>query len=243
MKKSITIFTVFLFIGAFNLNARITVKAVKGNVAYKKGGSWKKLTKGMTIPEGASVLSSSGSFALLSLSGHSVTIRPSSNIKIYSSGIAKGRSKNHVGVKHGSVKVKIKKMPKVKTSFKVSTPVATSSVRGTEEIVSFGPTRGMQVEVLHGMVDIANDRGVSNRVSGKQQFQAKTANETKSVLAEKQKQSTVNINDQNVTKEEAESFLDGNVEVVDSPDFLDELTNPQGDVQKTNVTVQVIWPQ
>ena len=48
--------------------------------------------------------------------------------------------------------------------------MATSSVRGTEEIVSYGAYRGMRVEVIEGTVGAYNDFGVSSRVSGRACF-------------------------------------------------------------------------
>jgi hypothetical protein len=243
MKKLIVALTAMFLFAAFALPAKITVKAVKGNVAYKKGGGWKKLRKGMNLSEGTSVLSSSGSFALLSLNGHSVTVRPSSRVKVYESGLSKSSSNNHVGVSHGSVKVKVKKMKKVKTSFKVSTPVATSSVRGTEEVVSFGPSQGMKVRVISGVVDIANDKGISSRVSGKQKFAASSGQaKAKSVLSTQQSQSSVNIGSPEVTREEAQNFADGQVETVDSPDFINEIVDPSTDSGgSSSVTINPVW--
>ncbi len=240
--KIIPILVLGYLVAVAGASAQITVKAVKGNVAFKKGSAWQKLEKGMSLPEGVAILSASGSFALLDLNGHSVTINPSSSIKVYSHGVSDGKSQSHLGVKHGSVKVKIKKMAAVKTSFKVSTPVATSSVRGTEEVVSYGPAYGMVVDVLSGMVDIGNDRGISGQVSGSQQFQATSSTESKSVLSERQGQSSVDINSPDLTDEEEENFADGNIEALDSPDFLESLLNPEVGENATAVTIQPIWP-
>ena len=64
---------------------------------------------------------------------------------------------------------------RIKTVFKVSTPVATSSVRGTEQIVVYSPTFGMRIFVLSGTVEGQGRNSGGKFISGDLQFLQKLA--------------------------------------------------------------------
>jgi hypothetical protein len=83
-------------------------------------------------------------------------------------------SENRIGLRRGTVQAKVARDARVKTVFKVSTPVATSSVRGTEQIISYGPVSGMQIYMRDGVAECQSNNGSSSVLRGGLVFQQKT---------------------------------------------------------------------
>jgi hypothetical protein len=154
LKKShiplLIISAIFIFtVSAF---AEIKVLSVKGAAAYKKGGQWTPLQAGTVLAVGTKVSTGVRSNVVININNHTVTVQPLTIMKISESIEDKTNSTTKIGLRRGSVRTKIARDARIKTVFKVSTPVATSSVRGTEQVVVYSPTFGMRVFVLSGNV-------------------------------------------------------------------------------------------
>jgi len=171
MKKTILFILVFLM-ATTSLFAKIQVLSVKGSVAYKDGRKWKPLRRNQTLSEGTKISSGVRSYAKIQLNryNHTVTVKPLTLIKIYSRATDRSSS-THIGLRRGKINAKVPRRGRVKTIFKVSTPVATSSVRGTEENITYGPENGMTIEVVRGLIEGRNRQGIGRFISGRQFFQ------------------------------------------------------------------------
>jgi hypothetical protein len=158
----------FLFIPSASFAAILVVSA-KGDASMFENGQWKPLAKGQTLAEGVKISTGVNSSVVLNIDGSMVTVKPMTSIKIYKNTAGGSVQQTDIGLRHGAVQAKVNKLEKVKTKFTVTTPVATSSVRGTEEIVSYGPVEGMKIQVLEGIIDAFN-ADTRNSVSGRQVF-------------------------------------------------------------------------
>src|SRR5208337_1312397 len=147
MKKIFfTIITAVIFFSTSGLFAEIKVISVKGSVAYREGRSWAALKQGQVLQEGVKISTGANSSAELRLNAinHTVTIKPFTMIQVFSKTDAES-SDTHIGLKRGNIIARVPRDEKVKTIFKVSTPIATSSVRGTAEDIAYGPDTGMLI--------------------------------------------------------------------------------------------------
>jgi len=161
---------VMAFLFASSAHAAILVVSTKGEAAFQNGAQWKPLVKGQTLTEGTKVSTGLNSSAVLNIDGSVVTVMPLTSIKVYKNSVNPQTRETSIGLQFGSIQTKVNKVDKVKTHFNISTAVATSSVRGTEEIVSYGPTSGMRIDVVEGTIQAHNTAGVSNSVTGRQSF-------------------------------------------------------------------------
>jgi len=171
MKKIISLIIAIFFLGTGSLFAEIKVLRVKGTVAYKTGRDWAPLSAGMVLQEGAKVSTGANSTAEIRLNAlnHTITVKPYTVIQVFSRTGSK-ESNTNVGLKRGNIVIKVPKNKKVKTVFKVTTPIATSSVRGTAEDI-FAGKNIMIVKVLEGEIEGSNRLGRKQFIRGRQKFQ------------------------------------------------------------------------
>lgn len=141
------------------LFAEVTVTSSKGTVGVVIGGKAQPVTVGMKLAEGVTVVTGANSELVLDINGNSLTLKSLTTVKINTAKLTAETSSAGVSLKGGSVQSSVKQISGLRTSFEVTTPVATSSVRGTSYTVSFGPEQGMAVEVETGTVAVASDRG------------------------------------------------------------------------------------
>lgn len=170
MKKIISLIIALFFLGTSSLFAEIKVIKVKGTVAYKTGKDWNAVTAGMELPEGVKISTGANSSAELRLNSlnHTIIIKPYTVMQVFSKTDNK-ESNTNVGLKRGNIIVKVPKDKKVKTVFKVTTPIATSSVRGTAEDI-FSGKRVMIVKVLEGEIEGSNRLGRKQSIKGRQVY-------------------------------------------------------------------------
>lgn len=173
MKKIISLIIAMFFLGTSSLFAEIKVLKVKGTVSYKTGRDWAAVTAGMELPEGVKISTGANSSAELKLNAlnHTITIKPYTVIQVFSKTNNK-ESNTNVGLKRGNIIVKVPKDKKVKTVFKVTTPIATSSVRGTAEDI-FSGKKVMIVKVLEGDIEAENRLGRKQQIRSRQVFKQK----------------------------------------------------------------------
>ncbi len=189
--------------------AEISVIKVQGTASYKEGKSWIPLKEKQVLPEGVKVSTGTNSYAELKLNSinHTVKIKPLTVIQVFSKETSENTD-THIGLKRGGIVAKVPRNSNVKTVFKVSSPIATSSVRGTEEDISYGPDTGMIVRVLSGIIEGTNRLGRSYFISGRQTFvqQFNTA-QALNILNSVQAQSFITIYGNGLTADELSTML------------------------------------
>jgi hypothetical protein len=157
---------IILFTVSYGFSA-IKVQSVRGSVAYKLGKQWKSLKAGMKLKEGTKISTGARSSAVILLNNHRLTVRQLTMMKIYSNKLTSKSSDTKIGLKYGRLNARVKRIKRLKTSFKISTPVATSSVRGSEEEVFYGSKSGMIVWVLDGTIETGNPDLPSRFITGR----------------------------------------------------------------------------
>jgi len=244
MKKAIllTIFFITFFYSS-NSFADITVIKIQGTAAYRDGNKWSPLKEKMKLPEGVKVSTGANSYAVISLNSinHTVKVEPLTMIQIFSKE-TKSETDTHIGLKRGQITANVPRDEKVKTIFKVSTPVATSSVRGTEERITYGNRSGMTVEVLRGSIEATNRLGRGNLISGRQKFvQMSNSANSGNILSSVRSITIVSVNGYGLISEEtATSQYSGG----------DQTGSPDGDTgaffnniqRNSTVSVNIVWP-
>jgi hypothetical protein len=243
-KYSITILVITaLLLFAGTSFAEIRVLSVKGTASYKAGGQWVPLTTGAALAVGSKVSTGVRSRVEIKVNNHTVTVEPLTIMKISESTDTNNSSTTRLGLRRGSVRTKVAKNARIKTVFKVSTPVATSSVRGTEQIVVYSPTFGMRVFVLSGTVEGQGLNSAGKFISGNLQFWQKLASGgSESPMAGMQDFLTQTSSKFITVDEETAALLFGD-------DFLNYQTdlNQQGQGGQNNqmvpVNIFLIWPQ
>lgn len=247
--KKFNIFIIILAIIFFsgNLFAKIRVESTKGDAAYKKGRQWVPIKNGMTLGEGTKISTGVKSWVVLNIDGDSLKINQLTMMKV-SRNRTDSKSKNtHIALKHGSLRARIKKIGKLKTSFKISTPVATSSVRGTEEIVSYGAKLGMRIKVLEGIVEGENPQGLLSYIQGKSVFrQGPNDSKPNNLLSEEKNKSLFRLFDLNSTDDEKKSFEFSGFDLLGDNENPGDFVAPSQDIQNINqtnatVNIDVTW--
>ncbi|MCU0849226.1 MAG: FecR domain-containing protein [Spirochaetes bacterium] len=163
-----------LLLFSTGINAEIVVQSVKGQASYKAGNQWVPLQNMMRLQEGAKISTGPSSTVVLKINKHTLTVRPLTMIKVAESRDTADSSNTRIGLRRGMVRASVDRDKRVKTVFKVSTPVATSSVRGTEEIISYGPGLGMVIRVIQGDVEGNNTNGANKYLTGRLIYRQKS---------------------------------------------------------------------
>lgn len=239
MKMTLAAISILVFTAA--LHAEISVIKVEGSAAYKEGNRWAPLKTGQKLAEGVKVSTGANSYADIKLNSqnHTIRVKPFTMIQVFSKE-TKTDTNTHIGLKRGGIMAKVPREGKVKTIFKVSSPIATSSVRGTEENISYGPDTGMIIEVVKGVVEGTNSLGRSSILSGRQKFiQMYSKAEALNILNDVKNASIIQIYGNGLTADEIVTML-----------YSDDQTgSPGGDisifdnqVQNANVNLIIQWP-
>ncbi|MBN2040348.1 MAG: FecR domain-containing protein [Spirochaetes bacterium] len=221
----IFLFTLCFMISSVSAFAKITVTSVKGQAKYKTGRSWVALKSGITLQKGTKISTGIRSEVILNINNNTVTIKQMSMMKIEDNLLNSSESKTAIGLKRGGIRARISRIQKLKTDFKITTPVATSSVRGTEEDVSYGPGSGMIVKVIEGEILARNNLGSSNLIKGKLEYRQDNDSSTpRDVNASRQEASRGTVTNK-LTQEEKEYLEDMS--------DINEVTDQIGDIEQT----------
>ncbi len=209
--KNLTVLTAFFFAFIFttstDLFARIVVESMKGETAYKKGNQWLPLTKGMLLQEGTKISTGVRSWAVLNIDGDTLRIQQLTLMEIFSNQVTAKNKNTHIGLKHGTLKARVGKIGTLKTSFKISTPVATSSVRGTEQENKQGYKLGNLIHVPSGLLEVEDKNGGTYLIEGNAAFHISPNDpRPQNLLSNARKKSLVAIMDPNSTSEEKKSL-------------------------------------
>lgn len=168
MKKqhipALVLAAVFLF--AVSAFAEIRVISVKGTASYKAGGAWVPLGAGVALAPGTKVSTGVRSRVEIRINRHTVTVEPLTIMKISESTETYKSSTTRIGLRRGAIRTNVARDARIKTVFKVSTPVATSSVRGTRQFTRSGPTMGDSTIVLQNVVQVEGLNSGPQLISG-----------------------------------------------------------------------------
>ncbi|MBP7585309.1 MAG: FecR domain-containing protein [Spirochaetes bacterium] len=198
--------------------AAITVESVQGKVAYKSGDQWRPLAPNQSIAVGTKIITGAKSSAVLNVDGSTVTVRQLSMVRVNANIANEQGSSTNLGLKYGSVNAKVRKIKALRTNFKISTPIATSSVRGTEEEVSFGPQAGMIIQVLQGAIGTEGGLGLGNIIRGDLKFQLKTDSaRPEFLLTDRQGNTLVRLFADRMTDNEKRQFERFGLDVINQP--------------------------
>lgn len=224
------------------VNAAVLVVSTKGEAAYRDGAAWKPLAKGQTIKEGTMVMTGVNSQAVLNIDDNLLTVKPLTTIKVLKNSLTKSSSDNVIGLKNGSVNARVKRIGTLKTRFNIVTPVATSSVRGTDKTISHGPGFGTGMVVPIGLINASNRNGVNRNVGGRSSFNLRPGNmRPDPLLGALRNGSITPLNPPNITGDEQTGLENFGDQLVDN--FNDALDFYNKNVGGTaSVTVDLIWP-
>jgi len=239
IKTATAVFLILFFTAA--LHAEISVIKVEGSAAYKEGTKWIPMKTGQKLAEGVKISTGANSYAdiMLNSKNHTIRIKPFTLIQIFSKD-SKTETDTHIGLKRGGIMAKVPRENNVKTIFKVSSPIATSSVRGTEENISYGPDTGMIIEVIKGVVEGRNNLGRSNMLSGRQKFiQRYTMAQALNILHDVKNQSIIQVYGNGLTAEELAAAIYSDSQT-GSPEGDNSIINNQ--VKNANVNATIVWP-
>jgi hypothetical protein len=230
---------IFLSFISTNLYAQINVIAVKGQVAYKKGRVWAPLQRGARLFPGVKISTGYRSSATIMLNRHRVILKQLTMIKVYENSVKKLQQRTRIGLRRGTIRAKVNKARKIKTLFRVSTPVATSSVRGTEKEISFGPAGGMTINMIEGEAEGESKNGTKKLISGQYVFNQKFENkDPQPLLYRVEMQTAVPLynDDGSTTSDERRSNRFSRFEVIGSESGTAGIINS---IDTKTVTVQI----
>lgn len=108
-----------------------TVTSTNGKVQLQKGSSWVDLRTGDKVSGGAVISTGFNSSAKLNIEGSSVELGPLTRVTIEKLVSTSTKNESSLYLDSGKVSADVSKSSDKRTGFKVSTPVATASVRGT----------------------------------------------------------------------------------------------------------------
>ncbi len=160
-KKSFIIFILFAFCLSSLLAFEAKITEVKGKVEIKQGGAWLTARKGASIKKGALISTGFKSEMTVKIDGSVIVVKALTRLKIEDIAKKNEAVSSEVFVNVGSIKANVKPASTKKVEFKVKTPVATASVRGTSGIISADG----QLIGLTGVWDYSNNIGQHADVS------------------------------------------------------------------------------
>ena len=236
----------FVLMSATEVFAKIDVISVKGTAAYKTGRIWTPMRPGMTLKQGAKISTGVRSTAVLRMNGHRVSIKPLTMMKIYENSTTKKRVSTRIGLRRGSIRADVSRRKRIRTVFKVSTPVATSSVRGTSESISYGLKKGMIIVVIKGLVEGESRTGLKKLLSGKLVFQQKPGQSSPDpLLSNVKNRAMVFVYDNNITDDEQKGhqYYGGDLIGGDPQGPQGILDQIIGSETLSGVNVNVQWPE
>lgn len=171
--KKIALLTIAAIAALGFVYADATVKSVKGTVGVMLApGKLQPATVGMKLADDATVVTGAASELVVEANNGTLTFKSLTTAKIRGVAMTKTSSTADVALKGGTVVSEVKQITGLKTSFTVTTPVGTSSVRGTSHTVSYGPGFGMAVSVSSGVVAVSTPRGATKPVPAGASLQA-----------------------------------------------------------------------
>ncbi|MDX9899498.1 MAG: FecR domain-containing protein [Spirochaetia bacterium] len=150
--------------------ADVTAVSVKGTVGAIVAKKMQPISAGMTLPDDATIVTGANSEVTLSVNNGVLTLKSLTTAKLSGVSVTPSSSKAALALRSGTVVSEVKQIQGLKTSFTITTPVGTSSVRGTSHTVSYSTERGMGVVVTSGLVAVSSGRGGTRPVAAGSQY-------------------------------------------------------------------------
>ncbi|MCQ2241586.1 FecR domain-containing protein [Treponema sp.] len=113
-----------------------TVVSVKGKVEIQEAGMWVSLQKGDVLEKGTVISTGFNSEAVLNVSNSSISLGPLTRVTIENLVSTKDKDTTQIYIDSGSLAANVSGKDGKRAGFKVRSPVATASVRGTSFVVS-----------------------------------------------------------------------------------------------------------
>lgn len=135
MKKFLAL--VLVSVSLFTVNAlTATVVSVKGKVEIQEAGMWVALQKGDVLEKGTVISTGFNSSAVINVSNSSINLGPLTRVTIENLVSTKDKDTTQLYIDSGSLAANVSGKDGKRAGFKVRSPVATASVRGTSFVVS-----------------------------------------------------------------------------------------------------------
>ncbi|MEL3912965.1 FecR family protein [Treponema pedis] len=149
--KKLILAAVFIFCFFIPLSAvSAEIIAVKGKAEIKQNGVWVAAKQGDVVSAGNTISTAFKSELTLRIDGSTVIVQPLTRLTVEEIAAKAETVSSKVYLNVGSVKADIKPASTKKVEFKVRTPVATASVRGTSgRIYSDGTLEGFSGKWLY----------------------------------------------------------------------------------------------
>ncbi|MBN2873967.1 MAG: FecR domain-containing protein [Spirochaetales bacterium] len=163
MKKTwIIVGTILLFVvAAASAATGATIVEVAGKVEFQAPGkAWAVAKAGIVLPGGTIVSTGFKSTVLLKVGLATITVKPITRLTLEEILESESGTQTQLFLLAGRVKADVKPQPGQTTQFRVKSPTATASVRGTG--FEFD---GVNLLVDHGIVTLRSSTGVERSVS------------------------------------------------------------------------------
>ncbi len=163
LRKLFTVSLLSMAAGGFIFAADAKVVSVKGKVEVQKNGAWVALTEGESLEKGALVSTGFNSQAVIRMNNNAlVTLAPLTRITIEQLAETDKKEETRLFMDSGNVKFKVSHTGSRRSDFKVRSPVATASVRGTEGVIY---ATGL-LSVSDGLVSLGQPESSSAQIAG-----------------------------------------------------------------------------
>jgi hypothetical protein len=147
MKKALVIFlAIFTAAAVFAQNA--TLLEVSGKVEINSGSGWQTARAGMTVPVKATISTGFNSSALFKVGESTLNIRPLTRMTLSEYSLSAEDEKVSLNLSSGRVRARVQSTTTNRVDFRITSPIATASVRGT--VFEFD---GLNLDVAEGLVD------------------------------------------------------------------------------------------
>ena len=176
IRKIISIFIVSLsMIPMFSLEAKVV--SVKGKVEIQEAGMWVPVEKGDIIEKGTVISTGFNSELVVDVKNSTFTLGPLTRVTIENLVTKGNKDTTQIYIDSGSIAANVSNKGGRRTGFKVRSPVATASVRGTafivsssgkltvtEGLVAFGPAESSssEVDTESADEDVISDEAVAD---------------------------------------------------------------------------------
>jgi len=164
MKQMLTALTTLLFLVAETLSAASArLVTVRGRVSVRRyaGAPWVRARRGMTLRKGAVISTGYAAAALIRITPGWTMVRVNQFTTTSISRLSSSRKtvRTSFRLRIGTVRAVVKSSRKIHHRFRISTPVATASVRGTIPEVSHFPGQGTIISYLKGSGFVISKKG------------------------------------------------------------------------------------
>lgn len=158
MKTLYVVFILFFAVISLSAQSAYTITGVTGKVQVSRsGGAWVTVAVGDSVPVSATLSTGFRSTATLEGFGATLELEALSRMTVNElRATSGGGAETSLGLRTGRIRASVRSTSAGRTQFRVSSPVATAAVRGTE----FG-FNGYRVDVGSGTV------GLVSRTSGR----------------------------------------------------------------------------